>query len=983
LIRVLRDEAGLKQEQAAALLDPHLVELTRNKSKAAIRTAISQFETGTRSNIPHHFRVAISIAFSIPLEWFTIPWTSEKAFLRALRKHRATGGATEVPTIAKIAATFKGVSLVAALPTADIDYDSVSRRPLLDRFRSELLAPRPGVLVVEGVSGYGKSSFVSLAINQLDRLQQQRLVLAVKCADRTTDHIIRSISDQVRIAEPRVDPEAPTALFEHVPTVVILDDADKIISPSEQGSAPVSGARLSELFATALLRRCNLKVVLIMRSANGPAATLYEELSGLTGLEPTLPFRLDPLSTEDVATLLHKKLKFANDMSTRFATQIGGDPLVVSTFVAIGSSRRAGRGRTLPWLDVVASSLSSEELPDAPERTREMRPLLDALQGRSRTAFLTAAVLTFAPASLDMLRCERLVALLSADRVVLAKDQKVPNDTVQAVIAEMLDDFTTTTSTQVDLHSRVKNTFRGLITESLGAEGLRKIHRRMAEAALEPAALVSTGPTPLNFAAYYTILHHIMAIYWLAPEASPEEILVKPKQMARDPSEKDLRELAELLSSAERLKDRNDIANVAFGALMLSKVDTNDGNGIIGRQFGDYERKLKMLTMFTREGLHENSGLTPLPELATPYTVQLLLDVAICASQAGLLEIARAAIASRPTFLKERASQHLARIRELFDARVEDEDPELGHLIQSYDADSEYLNVHNTVLTREGRLAEALEQIRNHADDAREMVELIYSRREAIARLRRRSRRPLARLLVASRRMLARRATLLVLDGDKAAATQWFGLAMQVDGLRKVATIHNEMPSLFPEHTNSLSGEAGRTFGTVYMHSGAEEDLDRVLEPIRVNIERAAEERRYYDQIDWLVLRSSLERLRGMPIEAAKTMKEAQKLRSRHNVNISFSATIIMSLEEERQRIRAKNWRGSSLKLEWLYKAAEGAGHELLACDAALMLAESEDEAEARHFWLTIASRTVKNGYGFRSIDLQRIEADGPFSDLL
>lgn len=112
-------------------------------------------------------------------------------------------------------------------------------------------------------------------------------------------------------------------------------------------------------------------------------------------------------------------------------------------------------------------------------------------------------------------------------------------------------------------------------------------------------------------------------------------------------------------------------------------------------------------------------------------------------------------------------------------------------------------------------------------------------------------------------------------------------------------------------------------------------------------------------------------------------MKEAQKLRSRHNVNISFSATIIMSLEEERQRIRAKNWRGSSLKLEWLYKAAEGAGHELLACDAALMLAESEDEAEARHFWLTIASRTVKNGYGFRSIDLQRIEADGPFSDLL
>lgn len=47
------------------------------------------------------------------------------------------------------------------------------------------------------------------------------------------------------------------------------------------------------------------------------------------------------------------------------------------------------------------------------------------------------------------------------------------------------------------------------------------------------------------------------------------------------------------------------------------------------------------------------------------------------------------------------------------------------------------------------------------------------------------------------------------------------------------------------------------------------------------------------------------------------------------------------------------------------------------------MLAESEDEAEGRHYWLTTASRTVQKGYGFRAIDLKRIEADGPFSDLL
>jgi hypothetical protein len=167
------------------------------------------------------------------------------------------------------------------------------------------------------------------------------------------------------------------------------------------------------------------------------------------------------------------------------------------------------------------------------------------------------------------------------------------------------------------------------------------------------------------------------------------------------------------------------------------------------------------------------------------------------------------------------------------------------------------------------------------------------------------------------------------------------------------------------------------------MHGRGSGDLAEVARHIDDNIRRAAGFQRHYEQIDWLVLRASLERLRDEGAAAAKTLKEADKLRIRHGVTISFPSSVIMSVERERQRIRAKGWRGSSPKLEWMHKIASGSDHALLACDVALMLAESAPSLESRHEWLTTASRIVSQGYGFRTIDLRRIEADGPFADLL
>ncbi len=984
LLKFLRREMGMTQMQAAQLLDKYLT--GRNPlggEDASVRTAIAQFESGRRG-IPHLYRVAISEGFKIPLDWFTMPWASEKAFAAALRRHRAAKGKASAPTLSQIAASFAGATLVEALPQADTDHHSSSRKALFERFRDELQAPGPSVLVVEGVSGYGKSSFVSLAIRRIDRLRIPQLVLAVQCMDRTGEQIVRNITELVHSADDRIKSESPQLIFEHLPTIVILDDADKIAGASERGGAPITGALLADLFAAPIQRRCRLKVVLTMRSSSGPAATLFEELSLLTGRPSIQPLRLDPLTTEDVAAVIRKKLKYENERSRHFAQLIGGDPIVVSTFVAIGADQR--RGRTMPSLEVVASNLADGQLPEFEERTSEMRPLLDIVEGRGRVGLLTAALLTFSPGMLDLNRCQRVVDMLVADGILPERPKAIADNSVRAVLREVLDDFTMTNGAQAELHSRVKATFRALIGERIGKAALRQIHRRMAQSAVEPAVLVDgKGPTPLNFSSYYAILHHLIALYWLAPAAKRDQFVIQRKRTTALPSANDFRALEALLESDERLQDRADIVNVTYAALMLSSVDPDHGTRVASRQFGDYERKLKMLTMFTREGLREKSALSPLPELAKPYTVKLLLDIAVCAHQSGLLEIAREAIRARPRFQQECATTLLLQIRERLEAGVEDEDPELGRLIQAFEADSEYLNVHATVLIREGRFSEAIDLLHGHAVDSRAMVHVVRSRRESVARLRRKSRLPLATLLVACRRLLSKRAHLLVLEGRSNDAVEWFGLALQIDALRhKIAANPEQAPlALFPEHATKLSGEAGRAYCCMLMHGRCADELGEVARHIDDNIQRAETFQRHYEQIPWLVLRASLERLRGQGAAAAKSLKEAEKLRIRHGVTISFPSSVIMSLERERQRIRARDWRGSSPKLASMYKIASGSDHAILACDVALMLAESAPSREARHQWLTEAIRIVNQGYGFRRLDLRRIEADGPFADLL
>lgn len=982
MLKFLRDEAGLKQEQAAKLLDKRLAERSRWGSVHAIRTAISQFETNSRK-VPHLYRVAFSEVYRFPLDWFTRPWRSEKSFAAALKRHRAAGSAPRAPTLAQIASTFSGAVFVDALPQADADHYSSSRKALFERFRNDLQASRPAVLVVEGVSGYGKSSFVSLAIQHLVRANERYLIVAVKCMERTADQIVREITDHVRTADPGLNLEAPERFFHHVPTIIVLDDADKIAGQTEQGGAPIAGARLAELFASAMQSRCNLKVVVTMRTSSGPAAGLFEEISLLADRTQLKPYHLAPLTTEDVAAVIRKKLRYEIDTSTRFAKLIGGDPIVLSSFVAISSEER--RGRTIPWLEMVASNLA-ERPPEFEERATEMLPLLEALGQRSPTALLTAAILTCSLGAIDQSRCQQLVDLLLADGVLPESPHEVADDTVRSVLVGVLDDFTTTDSSQTELHSRVKATFRALLAERLAPPTLRQIHRRMAECALEPAALVAESrPTPLGFGSYVAILHHLIAIYWLAPSTKSAEFVLRHKAQADSPSESDSKELEALLNSDERLLDRSDIANVAYGALMLSSVDTGPGTRVVSRQYGDYERKLKMLAMFTQDGLKEKSDLVPLPELAQPYIVQLLLDIAVCANQSGLLEVAREAIRARPRFEEERAQDHLQKIRQLLEAGVDDEDADLGRLIHEYNADSEFLNINAAVLMREGNFDEAIGAVKQHTHDAHELVTVVRKRREGVEHLRRRSRLPLATLLVACRRLLAKSSHLYVLRGDSAEATKWFGLALHSDSLRHRTGLHLEQEAftLFPDQSNTLPGEAGRAYCCMLMHGGSPQALDAVSEVIAASIEKTTTLGRLYEQIDWLVLRASLERLRGQPNVAARTLREAQALRRRHSVNISFQSSIILSTEEERQRVRGRCARGNSPRLQQLYKIAASADHSLLACDAALLLAEFSPNSEQRHQWMTLARRTIVQGYGFRSLDLQRLEADGPFADLL
>lgn len=983
LAKYLRERAGMKQVQLAE----RIARVLKGRSpmshgSASVRTQISRFESSTDDiTIGLNYREAYAEVLKIPIEWFDFTWKSEAAFRRVYDEYKNPNKSSRPPSLAQIASSFMGRSMIDDLPDVDEDHRSASRLPVLTRFVEELRRPGAALLVVEGLSGYGKSSFVRLGLETLMLREAPRLVIAVRCANRTTVDIVRTVRDMVRMAEPRLSADATDEFIRQVQTIIVLDDADKIAGAPDEGSTPIAGARFYNMFSEALQSRANLKIVLTIRSSQHAGANLIEELSPLASSNPSAPFHLDQLSTEDVAKVIRRKAKASKDTAARCAQTLGGDPLRLATFVTVAQAETGGRINS-PALTLIANKIANS--PEDETRAAEMQPLLEAVRSRGYIAFLTATALAFAPGALTIDACRRIVAALERDEVLQGEFPE-RTDTIEAVLEGVLNEFTTSNHLQVELHSRVRSTFRELIAKDVGVEGVRTIRRRMAQVALQKSRMYVGQPaSPSNFSDYFEILFHLIALYRLADRSSSNDIKIEAKANTPLPSADDLERIDRLLESNDRLLDRASIANTAFWTLLLSRADGEGGTRVTMRQLGDYEQKLKMLAMLMVDERVDRGEMNPLKELAQPYVVQLLLDIAVCASQSGLLDIAGDAIEARLKLRPERTTRLLDRITiEL--ARDVPDDRQLARLVKDLDSDTEVLNVWVTTLLREARFAEAGSLIEANSDKARTVIAAVAQRREDGTRqLTVKNRRTLNPLLVASRRLISRRAHFLVLKGQFEEALDWFDLAVRIDTMRtKVSPgALNEAIDLIQARPTSLGGEIGRAYCCMLMHGGVAQQLQNVERHIAANLNKAEDNKRFYEVFDWKVLQASLERLKK-DSNAPKTIGSAQKSRTQANVNVSFASSLISSLEEERQRLRGKKAVRSLSKLESVYKIADTSHHHLLACDAALLIAEYDPNPVTRDNWIASARSIIQRGYGFRTLDLTRIGKNLSTQDLL
>lgn len=986
MIKALRVRDGMTQLEAAEKIDAVLkARSARYSNVASIRSAISQMEAPKNPRaIPANFREAMADVYDIPVEWFRRTWRDLRAFQATLDRHRAGPAPTRAPSLKQLGSAFRGACLPEAILNVDPLYDVASRAATMAKFVSDLQSKRPAVYVVEGLSGYGKSTFVHLAVNRLRRSKDTRLILEIRCSGRTAQEIAQQMSDLVASAERDLGRFSLEQTFQHIPSIIIFDDADRMASGLDDGGTPIAGAKLSEIFASAMSKQCDLKLILVMRSSAGTSGNLYSELSHLTGREREAAVRLGPLTNEDVALLLRNKLAMATNTAKRFAGSLGGDPIHISSFINVALDNKK---LPIPLLALEAETIARN--PHDESRIIELRPLLDSLRRRSRTAFLTAVVLTFAPNGIDLDTCRATVEQLLTDGVADFADGSYEHDTVPAVLGQILSEFTKSYRFQKELHSRVRSAFTVLIADGLGVDRLRLVHKRMAEAALEKLSAHSDKSSrSLNFQEYYSLLSHLMSLYQLATQSNKEKTFAYSKyETSEYLSSVDLSRIKELLASKERLLDRHEVANVSFSALMVSHVDREGTERVLSRQFGDFEQKLKILSMFTVGGnVATGVSFSPLPELTKPYAARLLLDVAVCAAQSGLIKIAHEAMAWRQKF----QPSSVGKIQRAIESRLFDlsatTDLKLGNDIVDFNTESEHLNVYTTVLLREGKFETALPFIERYAERSESIFTQIRRRLAGGEQFSGKTRRHLNLLLIACRRLATKQAQIFLLAGERDKAERWFDTARQMEALKIAPASPDHPAGSAPSKIGQallLTGETGRAYCTMLMHAGAPDGLDLAALHISSNLKKAEDNGRLYEVVDWMVLQASLERLRGDLAAATRTLKAAERRRAEPGVAISFASSVTLFIEQERQRVRQSGWRGISHRLASMQELAASSKHSLLSCDAALLLAESAPDPVLRIRWLFVARWAIDAGYGFRSVDVARIEADGPFDDLL
>jgi len=972
MLKFVRLEWRLTQDELAAKMEPLVDSRRGDRRKNAIRTAISQMETEVRT-FRSELRAAAAKALDIPEDWFLYPKSSMAALKRDLKRLRQQRNAPKKIALPEILKTLPKPQRPASLPAPNKLFREPEREDQIKEAMRLLRAPGSVLIAVEALSGYGKSSFVSLLLADCIAVSSHaQLVVAVSCRGRSTEQILKSIEDSIHQIDSRLKPYDMESVFQDIPSVLVLDD----LYHPESRLTPATAGELASRLAVVFEKGMGLKLIVTGGIGFTAREPLLDELKGMIGPTRSMAISLGQLSQADVAWYLHRQSGLDPIEARSVARTLGGDPLRLASFVSL----RKVSGKGLPALQLVRRLEEDDNGgTDDPNRSRELQGLVAHFCNLGPTTYLTGVVLALSPNGLTIEACARLVrGLVNNDSVTLpmaAAEQQTSD--VRVALARSLRPFVTQTEQRIELHARLRKAIAGSAIDILGEEGTRLVHRRMAEAALARLPVSFTKsyiPSNNNLDDFLALLQHLMDLYALAPDAI---VTQEWREVSAPKSERsfDSEAIMNLLDDPRGIRSRYTIANVVFDTLMLSRVGKDSDERILTRQFGDFEQKLDMLSRFLVDRDFTNPNmLEPIPELRPEFASHVLLDVAVCANQAGMIDVAHGAIRRRSRYRSaESTGEMFDRALGALKSDSELEKIDFSPLVWSLESDSEHLNIYVSVLLREGEFQTARTFVDRYAQKSGEVLEQFEARRAEFVAMSAKNRRRINSILVSCRRLSAKRGQVLTLEGELALALPEFERAMQADEFRRLSP--HDGPVF-------LSGETGRSYCLALAAKSGKESLAKAMACVDQNIDKAAASLRTYDLLDWYTLQAAIFRLQGNSTQASASLAEAEQIRREDGVAVSYLSLMTLSIEAERQKLRRPSGSFSTGKLKTMYEVADASSHKLVACDAALLLAEaSEGKERVRN--IGAARAIIGAGYGFRARDVELLELNQGTSDLI
>ncbi|PWE53637.1 hypothetical protein DEM27_24110 [Metarhizobium album] len=966
MLKLVRESWRFTQDDLAIRMEKLVSDKRGVRRKNAIRTSISQMETGVRQFRPELIAAAATV-LNIPDSWFYYPMPSMESVEKNLAKLRVKQNPTRKASLTSVAKELPKPQQPSSLPDPNEFFREPGRDQLLKAAVKLLISPGPALVAIKGLSGYGKSSFASLLVSEaLKADSRTRLAIAISCRNRSTEQIETAIRDAIGQIDGRLRGRALAEVVRVIPTILVLDD---FYHPSSQ-SAPAMAGELASRLSSAFEKGGGLKLV-VTGGVGSSRQPLLESLKRIVGETRSMDVALGELSQTDVVWFLVKGMRIDSLTARSAARSLGGDPIKIGAYVS------AHRVAPISPPELLAMTRRINQSKDAGNKTKdprsqELEELVGQLCDFGSTTYLTGAVLALSQSGLSIENCVKLVrGLITQDGLKVSSiDSNDAIMDVRTALGKPLHPFINHDTHTVELHARVKMALVRSVPRILGEEGARTIHRRLAEAALSrlPSAFSrSFVPTTANLADFQDMLQHMMDLYYMAPDlpvpVGADHFLPSKSDSPFDPAI-----LLKLLDDPIAIRSRYSIANTTFHTVMLSRVGKDNDERMLTRQFGDFEQKLSLLSHFLvdRE-LGDPDRIEPIPELRPEFASHVLLDVAVCANQAGLIEIAHGAIRRRQRYRgSESTGTMFARILDILRGPNWIDHADISELAASLEADSEHINVYVSVLLREGELSHAETFVDRYASKAVAVVAALEQHRVAYTALTKKVRRHINSLLLSCRRLMAKRGQVLANVGRMDAALLEFEQAINAEDFRRGGV--SDGPAV-------LSGETGRSFCIALAVVGGEKNLATAAACIEYNIQKATSSLRTYDMLDWYTLQAALFRLRGDPAAAEESLKKAEMVRREDGVALSFVSLVTLAIEQERQKLRRNGPRFNSGKLNAIHGVAESSRHRLLACDAALLLAEASIGRD-RTQYLQAARLVIQGGYGFRSADAEILSMD-------